>query len=125
LRGPKKFNLDAITPDEPLAARLARILHGYAESLSPEEFDFFSSLSVFPNGVSVEILRYLIDAGGEVAGAMVGFDDSRLLIIAGRLKKTGLIYAYGKGNAIIYTAHPFLRDYFKVRLNEKKKESMK
>jgi len=115
----KEFKLDEISPDEPLAARLGRILGGYAKNLPEQERDLLVRLSVFPKGVSVEILAYLINAGGEIAGALVGANQTKLLTIAEKLKKQGLIYSYSSNNTIVYTAHPFLRDYFRTLLGVK------
>jgi tetratricopeptide (TPR) repeat protein len=117
--GAREFRLDELSVDDTQAARLGRILGGYAKNLSDAERDLLIRLSVFPNGVSVNILFYIIDAGGAIAGAMTGFTQHKLLITAERLKQQGLIYSYFKEGAIIYTSHPFLRDYFRSLLNVK------
>lgn len=113
------FKLDEISPDEPQAAKLGRILAGYAKNLPHEERDLLIRLSVFPKGVSIDILGYLIDAGGEIAGALIGADQNKLLLIAERLRKQGLVYTYKKADSIMYTAHPFLREYFRTLLGVK------
>jgi tetratricopeptide (TPR) repeat protein len=115
----KDFKLDEISPDEPQAAKLGRILAGYAKNLPPQERDLLIRLSVFLKGVSIDILVYLIEAGGKIAGAMIGVDQNKLLLIAERLRKQGLVYSYNKGDSIIYTAHPFLREYFRALLGVK------
>jgi hypothetical protein len=69
--GADEFNLGDISEDEPQAAKLGRILAGYAKNMPAEERDLLIRLSVFPKGVSVELLVYLIDAGGEIAGALI------------------------------------------------------
>lgn len=112
----EKLKLDEISSDEPQAAKLGRILAGYATSLSNEERDLLIRLSVFPSGVSVEILCYLIDAGGDIAGALVGLKQAQLIKLAERLHNQGLVYTYERRNLITYTAHPFLRDYFRKLL---------
>jgi tetratricopeptide (TPR) repeat protein len=61
----------------------------------------------------------VIDAGGEIAGALLGADQKKLLIIAENLRRQGLIYTYQKGDSLIYTAHPFLREYFRNLLSVK------
>lgn len=111
--GAQQFKLEEISEDEPQAAKLGRILAGYAKNLTDEERDLLVRLSVFPRGVSVEILAYLIDAGGEIAGALVGMKQARVMILAERLHKQGLVYTYKLRNLITYTAHPFLRKYFR------------
>lgn len=118
----KEFNLNDISSDEPLAARLGRILGGYAKSLAATERDLLIRLSVFPKGVTVDILVYLIDAGGEIAGALMGTNQRKLLMIAEKLKQLGLIYSYKNENTIIYTAHPFLREYFRNLLGVKSED---
>jgi hypothetical protein len=60
------FDLDAVTGDDPKAAKLARVLAFYAERLPPEERELLARLSVFPRGVTLELLGILIDAGGWV-----------------------------------------------------------
>ncbi|MCF6132543.1 DUF4062 domain-containing protein [Flavobacterium wongokense] len=114
-----EFSLEEISPDEPQAAKLARILGGYAKSLPDEERDFIIRLSAFPNGVTINIFGYLIDAGGKIAGALTGINQAKLARIAEKLKKQGLIYSYNKSASIVYTAHPFLRDYFRKLLGIK------
>lgn len=59
----KEFKLEEISADDPQAAKLGRILAGYAKSLPDIERDLLVRLSVFPRGVSVDILVYLVDAG--------------------------------------------------------------
>ena len=46
----KEFDLDAVTGDDPKAAKLARVLAFYAERLPPEERELLARLSVFPAG---------------------------------------------------------------------------
>jgi len=109
----EEFNLEEVSSDEPQAAKLGRILAGYAKNLSAEERDLLVRLSVFPRGVTVDILEYLVDAGGEIAGALVGIPQAKLVRLAERLHHQGLVYAYKRQNLLTYTAHPFLREYFR------------
>lgn len=110
------FNLEDISPNEPQAAKLLRILGGYAKDLPEEERDLLTRLSVFPNGITVDILRYLINAGGAIAGTLTGAGQKKITIIADRLKQQGLIYSYDNNQTTSYTAHPFLRGYFSTLL---------
>jgi tetratricopeptide (TPR) repeat protein len=112
-KGAQEFNLEEVSADEPQAAKLGRILAEYAKNLPDEERDLLVRLSVFPRGVSVELLGYVIDAGGEIAGALVGIKRATLMRLAERLHKQGLVYTYKLRNCITYTAHPFLREYFR------------
>jgi tetratricopeptide (TPR) repeat protein len=116
LAGAAEFKLDEAGMDDSQAAKLSRILAKYATNLSDNERDLLIRLSIFPRGISVEILGYLIAAGGEIAGALVGFEQSKLLRLAEHLCKLGLVYTYKLRNNITYTAHPFLREYFRKLL---------
>ena len=50
----KDFDLDAVTGDDPRAAKLARVLAFYADRLPVEERELLARLSVFPRGVTLE-----------------------------------------------------------------------
>jgi hypothetical protein len=52
----KEFELDAITADDPRAAKLARVLGYCAERLPAEERDLIARLSVFPRRVTLDLL---------------------------------------------------------------------
>lgn len=106
------FDLDAVTGDDPKAARLARVLASYAERLPPEERELLTRLSVFPRGVTVELLGTLIDAGGEVAGLLVKAKP-RLVRLLTSLKARGLVFEYRGQTSVTWTAHPFLRERFR------------
>lgn len=61
----------------------------------------------------MEVIAYLVDARGQVAGALAGHDEFKLARLANRLIDRGLVFAYDRGRERTYTAHPFLRDYFR------------
>jgi hypothetical protein len=107
------FRVDEASQVGAEGAKLDRILAGYAQSLPKEERDLLVRLSVFPRGVSVKILGYLVSAGGEIAGQLVGADEAKLLRLARKLARLGLVFEYGTGDHVRFTAHPFLRDYFR------------
>ena len=109
------FDLDAVTGDDPRAAKLARVLAFYAQRLPDEERELLARLAVFPRGVSLELLGTLVEAGGEVAGLLVNARP-RLLSLLKRLKDRGLVFAYQSAATITWTAHPFLRDRFRLLL---------
>lgn len=98
--------------DDPQAAQLAQILQGYADHLPAAERDLLVRLSVFPRGVSVRLLGIVVNGGEEVAGALSGCDDAELLRLARRLVGRGLAFTYTRGPERIFTAHPFLREWF-------------
>lgn len=108
----KSFDLDAVTGDDPKAAKLARVLASYAERLPPEERDLLARLSVFPRGVTLELLSVLIDAGGEVAGLLLKARP-RLVMLLNSLKARGLVFEYRSDSSVTWTAHPFLREKFR------------
>jgi tetratricopeptide (TPR) repeat protein len=112
-KGAEEFNLEEVSADEPQAAKLGRILASYTKNLSDEERDLLVRLSVFPRGVTIEILGYLVEAGGEIAGALVGIQPPKLIRLTEGLYRQGLVYTYKRQDLLTYTAHPFLREYFR------------
>jgi tetratricopeptide (TPR) repeat protein len=109
------FDLDAVTGEDPKAAKLARVLAFYADRLPPEERELLARLSVFPRGVTLELLGTLVDAGGEVAGLLVKAKP-RLVKLLTSLKARGLVFEYRSDASVTWTAHPFLRDRFRELL---------
>lgn len=110
------LDLDDAAEDDPKAAKLHRLLQTYATQLPDQERDLLVRLSTFPRGVSAEILGHLIDAGGEIAGTLVGCGEPRLVRLAERLVSRGLVFAYESDGLRAWTAHPFLRDWFRELL---------
>jgi tetratricopeptide (TPR) repeat protein len=108
-----QFSLADAKDSDPKASRLYRILEQYAKALTPTERDLLARLSLFPRGVKVEILGWIVQSGGKVAGTLVGLSDQKLLMHLERLKKLGLVFGYGKGRELVYSAHPFMRDFFR------------
>ncbi|MEA2238047.1 MAG: hypothetical protein QOC81_2771 [Thermoanaerobaculia bacterium] len=111
----KEFDLDAVTGNDPRAAKLARVLAYYAQRLPEEERELLARLSVFPRGVTIDLLGVLIDAGGDVAGLLLNARP-RLVALLGSLGARGLIFQYQSDEAITWTAHPFLRERFRELL---------
>jgi tetratricopeptide (TPR) repeat protein len=109
------FDLDAVTGDDPKAAKLARVLAFYADRLPAEERELLARLSVFPLGGSVELLGALVDAGGEVAGLLLQAKP-RLMYLLRCLKDRGLVFQYISEGSVTWTAHPFLRERFRQLL---------
>lgn len=112
----KNFDLDAVTGDDPKAARLARVLASYAERLPPEERELLARLSVFLHGVTLDLLGVLVDAGGEIAGLLLNAKP-RLVILLNSLKARGLVFEYRSDTSVTWTAHPFLREKFRELLD--------
>ena len=110
------FNLDTVTGDDPRAAKLARVLAFYAQRLPEEERELLARLAVFPRGVSLELLGTVVEAGGEVAGLLVNARP-RLLALLNSLAARGLVFRYASPEAVTWTAHPFLRDRFRLLLD--------
>ena len=111
----KEFDLDAVTGDDPKAAKLARVLAYYAQRLPDEERELLARLSVFPRGVTIDLLGVLVDAGVEVAGLLLNAKP-RLVALLGSLQARGLVFQYRSEEAISWTAHPFLRERFRELL---------
>lgn len=108
----KDFHFDTVTGDDPRAAKLARVLGYYAKRLPEEERELLARLSVFPRGVTLDLLGVLVDAGGEVAGLLVNA-KARLLALLKSLRARGLVFQYSTEEAVTWTAHPFLREGFR------------
>jgi tetratricopeptide (TPR) repeat protein len=108
-----QFSLADAKESDPKASRLFRILNQYAKALTPTERDLLARLSLFPRGVKVELLGWIVQAGGQVAGALIGLSDQKLVMHLERLKKLGLVFAYEIGRERVYSAHPFMRDFFR------------
>lgn len=111
----EEFDLDAVSGDDPRAAKLARVLAYYAQRLPEEERELLARLSVFPRGVTIDLLGVLVDAGGEVAGLLLKAKP-RLVAFLGSLRARGLVFQYQSDEAVTWTAHPFLRERFRELL---------
>jgi len=112
--GGHEFSLaDAEESGDHKARKLHRILEQYAKALTPAERDLLARLSLFPRGVKVELLGWIVQSGGEVAGALIGLADRDLVRLLERLKALGLVFGYKTDGQIAYSAHPFLREFFR------------
>jgi tetratricopeptide (TPR) repeat protein len=106
------LTLDAAAGEDPKAAKLARVLAYYAERLPPEERELLARLSVFPRGITLDVLGTLIDAGGQVAGVLVNAKPAVARLLA-RLVDRGLAFRYpATDGTLTWTAHPFVRECF-------------
>lgn len=110
------FSLEDAKDYDPKARRLARILNHYARVLSPAERALLTRLSLFPQGVMVKVLYTIIQSGGEVAGALHGIADPQVLRHLKRLESLGLVFRFKTNDQVFYSAHPFLRAYFRSLL---------
>ena len=108
----KEFDLNAVSGDDPRAAKLARVLAYYAQRLPEEERELLARLSVFPRGVTIDLLGVLVDAGGDVAGLLLKAKP-RLVALLGSLHVRGLVFQYRSDEVVTWTAHPFLRERFR------------
>src|SRR5262249_2657418 len=88
------------------------------------ERDLLARLSTFPRGVTVEFLSFLIDAGGQIAGALVGCNQVRLTRLLEQLRDLGMVFRYDTPQGATFSAHPFLRDYFRELLEVTKPEEI-
>jgi tetratricopeptide (TPR) repeat protein len=114
-----QFSLEDASESDPKARRLSRILEQYAKALTPLECDLLARLSLFPRGVKVEFLGWIVQAGGEVAGALIGLADRQLVQHLERLTGLGLVFRYETNRQVVYSAHPFLREFFRSLLTAK------
>jgi tetratricopeptide (TPR) repeat protein len=60
-----------------------------------------------------------VQSGGEVAGVLVGLSDHQLVKHLERLKALGLVFRYTTDGQVAYSAHPFLREFFRNLLGTK------
>jgi tetratricopeptide (TPR) repeat protein len=112
IRAVAQFQLATVTGDDARAAKLARVLAFYAERLPREERELLARLSVFPRGITLELIGLVLDAGCDVAGTLVDARP-RLTAVLRSLRQRGLVFAYGSASEVTWTAHPFLRDSFR------------
>src|SRR5206468_8137612 len=106
------------------AERLSKVLTGYAAKLPADERDLLARLSLFPRGITVQYLGFVIGAGGEIAGALIGYDQLRLLDMLEGLRELGLVFMAESRDGRTYSAHPFLRDFFRTLLGATKPEQV-
>jgi tetratricopeptide (TPR) repeat protein len=114
-----EFSLEDAQESDPKARRLSRILEQYAKALTAAERDLLARLSLFPRGVKVELLGWIVQSGGEVAGVLIGLSDHQLVKHLERLKALGLVFRYVTDGQAVYSAHPFLREFFRNLLKTK------
>ena len=115
----REFSIEDAADTDPKARRLTRILEQYAKALTAVERDLLARLSLFPRGVKVELLGWIVQSGGEVAGVLIGLSDHQLVKHLERLKALGLVFRYEADQQVIYSAHPFLREFFRDLLGTK------
>jgi len=114
-----KFSLANAQETDSKARKLSHILEQYARVLMPAERDLLARLALFPRGVEIQLLGWIVQSGGEVAGALVGLSEQNLVTHLERLKNLGLVFRYQANQRIVYSAHPFLRDFFRGLLSAK------
>ncbi len=110
------FDVSEQGVEDPKAARLALVLESYATKLLKEERDLLTRLSALSGGVPADFLVYMVNSGGSVAGSLAGLSRPRLLQLLERLRKLGLVFRYEAGRGTTFSAHPFLREFFKKLL---------
>jgi tetratricopeptide (TPR) repeat protein len=113
-RAAPQFSLEDVKDSDPKARKLSRILEEYAKALTAVERDLLARLSLFPRGVKVELLGWIAQSGKKrVAGALIGLADHQLVKHLERLKGLGLVFRYETDRQVVYSAHPFLRQFFR------------
>ncbi|MGC9973301.1 MAG: DUF4062 domain-containing protein [Bryobacteraceae bacterium] len=114
-----EWTLEDAKDSDPKARRLSRLLEQYAQALTAPERDLLARLALFPRGVKVELLAWIVQSGGAVAGALIGLGDQQLVQQLERLKALGLVFRYTTDGQAVYSAHPFLREFFRNLLGTK------
>jgi hypothetical protein len=130
-RAADRFDLGAASAGDPLAAKLSRVLTAYAAALTTEERRALAVLSTLPRGVDCQTLELLSartvlrDVGGiiDLVARAPRARDRRdggqaMAVHLDRLRRAGLVFAYHEtarpeALRLLYTAHPFVRDFFK------------
>lgn len=64
-------------------------------------------------GAKVEFLEWIVQCGGEVAGALRGIEDTGIVKHLERLRLLGLVFHFETERQAVYSAHPFLREFFR------------
>lgn len=115
-----KFSLREAEESDPKAGKLNRILNEYVKVLTSVERDLLARLSLFPRGVKIQFLGWVARSGEKkVAGALTGLTNILLAGHLERLKGLGLVFRYEDDRKAVYSAHPFLREFFRNLLNAK------
>lgn len=108
-----EFSFEDAQGEDPKSRKLSRILEEYTKVLTSVERDLLARLALFPQGVKIEFLHWIVQSGGDVAGTLVGLADRELVRHLDRLKALGLVFRYKTDGQAVYSAHPFLRDFFR------------
>jgi hypothetical protein len=112
----QSFSMEDAKDSDAKARRLSRILHQHSQGLTSAERDLLARLALFPRGVKVELLGWIVQSGGQVAGALAGLTDLQLTKHLERLKGLGLVFRYETDRQAVYSAHPFVREFFRNSL---------
>src|ERR1043165_5021540 len=67
-----EFSLDDAQESDPKERKVGHILEQHTKAWTPVDPDLPARLSLFPRGVKVEFLGWIVQTGGEVAGALIG-----------------------------------------------------
>jgi tetratricopeptide (TPR) repeat protein len=108
-----QFSLDDAEGEDPKAKKLGRILEQYASALTPLERDLLARLSLFPRGVKLELIGWIAQGAGDVAGALAGLTEREIVKHLERLKALGLVFLYEANHKSVFSSHPFLREFFR------------
>jgi tetratricopeptide (TPR) repeat protein len=107
------FALNDAKESDPKAWRLSRILEEHAKALSPPERDLLVRLSLFPQGLKIEVVNSIVQCGGQVSGALFGVARREVRNHLERLRVLRLVFRYETDQQLVYSAHPFIQDFFR------------
>ncbi len=122
-RNAEAFDLTAFGTHQK-AERLSKVLTSYSAKLPNEERDLLARLSLFPRGVTGEWLTVVIAEGGQTAGALAGCSPLQLMNTLEGLLEIGLVFASDTRDGRTFSAHPFLRDFFRGLLGATRPEDV-
>lgn len=107
-----EFSLEHVKGSDSKGRRLSHILEQYAKALTSVERDILSRLSLFPRGIKVQVLAWIAQSSRRVAGDLAGLNEQQLTQQLDRLRTLGLAFRSDLDQPPIYSAHPFLREFF-------------
>lgn len=108
------LDLDAISEQDPKAAKLSRLLMRYSQAMDEDEREVMAIVSMFPRGVGADVLTILANRGGPLWEIFQSESaEKRIVGLLQRLTSSGLVTSYVKACKTVYTAHPFVREHFR------------
>lgn len=113
VQGITLVDVERATTDLTSARRLVRVLDEYRKRLDARDNTLMFILSAFSRGVSEYRLFRLFPSSSTASAS-----ESELLVRLARLRRLGLCHVYTREGIRFFTAHPFVREYFRAAGNQ-------